>query len=144
MRTSLVLLALIPAAFACGRDVEAPQPARDTISPAVYAAVLADLAVARTETHPDTAAFASRREIILDRYGVGEEDLWTFARVRGEDDDVMLRVYERIGARLDSVFGDRSDSRFPQPPDTVRSTLDDPLPEDLPAEVGDEPVPPEE
>lgn len=142
MRTFLILLAMVPVTFACGRDVEAPEPRRDTIAPALYAAVVADLAVARIETHPDTAAYESRREIVLDRYGVAEDDLWTFTRVRGEDDDLMLRVYERIGARLDSVFGERSESRFPQPPDTIRGTPEDPLPEDLPAEAGGEPVPP--
>lgn len=143
MRPSLILLALVPVTFACGRDVEAPGPSRDTISPATYAAVIADLSVARIETHPDTAAFESRREIVLDRHGVRGEDLWTFARARGEDDDVMLWVYERIGARLDSVFGDRSASQFPQPADTIRGTPDDSL-EDLPVEAGGEPVPPGE
>lgn len=124
MRSAVLLLLASAAIVTCGRDVDAPEPRGRTISPATFADVVAELAVARIETEPDTAAFAARREVVLDRHGVTREDLWAFARDRGEDDDVMIRVYTRVGARLDSLFGERTSDRFPQPPDTVRGTPD--------------------
>lgn len=124
MRSAVFLLLASAAILACGRDVDAPEPERRTISPETFGQVVADLAAARIETQPDTAAFADRREVILDRHDVTREELWAFVRARGEDDDVLMRVYARIGARLDTLFGERTPDRFPQPPDTVLGTPD--------------------
>lgn len=124
MRDAILLALASAAILGCGRDVDEPEPGRSTISSRTFAAVVSDLSVARVETHPDTAAYERRREAILERHDVTEGDLWTFVRVRGRDEDTMTEVYRAVGARLDTLFGERPPDRFPAPPDTIDGTPD--------------------
>jgi hypothetical protein len=108
MRISLVLpltlVAGLASAAACSEELAPPAPDRQTIDAGTFTNALSDLVVARIELLPDTAAYARRSEEILRGYGISEAELRTFVQVHGQNDDVMTRAYNRIGARLDSLY----------------------------------------
>lgn len=128
--------ALAVLAAACGEDVEAPAPDRPTIPTATFARVIEELAIARVETLPDTAAYRGRRSEILERHGLSAEDLRRFVAEHGRNDDLMAPIYREMGGRLDTLFQERrleAAERFPRA-----------LPENEPARDGaggPEPVP---
>lgn len=111
MRPLIVALALI--VLACTSELEPPAQRENTISTAVFTRTMTALAIARAETHPDTAAFEARREAILENHGVSADDLRRFARSHGDDDDVMMRVYDRMRAAIDSLYGRPGTRRAP-------------------------------
>jgi hypothetical protein len=105
MRARSLLLIVAAAVSACGRDMDPPRPEAEGVSPATFAAVLAELSIARAELLPDTAAYRARIADVLARYQVTTEDLIAFVDGYGENEDVMLGSYSRAAARLDSMFG---------------------------------------
>ena len=98
------LLAALACAWACSEELPPPEPDRPTIDERTFTATLSDLAVARIQLLPDTAAYTRRAEEILREHGVSEDDVRTFAAVRGQNDDLMTRAYARVSARLDTLF----------------------------------------
>lgn len=122
MRHALVLvLVLLVGAAACGGEVTPPRPTERTIPARTFAAVAAELAVARAELLPDTAAYRERMQQILSRHGVTAGDLRSFAGAYGGNEDVMQEIYRTTGARFDALFGPSSIA----PPSTGVAPPDD-------------------
>lgn len=108
MRFSGLLLAawiaLAAVLAACGRDVDPPEPSGDTITPRVFAAVVTELAIARAQILPDTAAYRARVTQILAMHQVTADEVRAFARGYAGNEDVLQPVYEFEGAAIDSLF----------------------------------------
>lgn len=62
-----------------------------------------EVANARALLMPDTAFYRTRRAELLEFYEVTEEDLIRFAETNAGDPDLMLRLYDRLGVRIDSL-----------------------------------------
>lgn len=126
MRTLLALLAL-PLLLACGNDVAPPEPAGGGVPPDTFRAVLVELALARVAALPDTQAWHTRREAILDRHGLDARAMRNFVEAYGTHDEVMESIYRELGSALDSVArrsaaGDTAGaSVFPSAEDAARS-----------------------
>lgn len=101
LRTFVLLAAL---ATACSEELPPPEPDRPTIDAGTFAHAMSELVVARIEILPDSAAYRARAAEILGAHGVTEEDLQTFVQVHGQNDDLVMRAYARVEARLDSLY----------------------------------------
>ena len=101
---TIALLAALAVASACSEELAPPEPDRPTIDAGRFTSAMSDLAVARIEILPDSAAYRTRAAEILNAHGISEEDLRTFADVHGQNDDLMSGAYARIEARLDSLY----------------------------------------
>jgi hypothetical protein len=102
-----ILLAVAGAGLtACGRDIAPPRPTGDTIPPGTFAAVVAELAVARAQLLPaDTAAYRARVSQILALYDVTAEQMRAFAAGYGANEEVVAWAYQLDRARIDSLAG---------------------------------------
>ena len=108
MRSLLLLAILLAVAVAgltaCGRDIAPPRPTGETIAPGTFAAVVAELAVARTQLLPaDTVAYRARVSQILALYDVTAEELRAFAAGYGANEEVVAWAYQLDRARIDSL-----------------------------------------
>lgn len=101
---TIALLTALAAASACSEELAPPEPDRSTIDAGRFTSAMSDLVVARIEMLPDSAAYRARAAEILKAHEISEEDLWTFADVHGQNDDMMSGAYARIEARLDSLY----------------------------------------
>jgi hypothetical protein len=116
----IALFAGISSVTACSEELAPPEPDRPTIDSATFTRALSDIISARVELLPDTAAYERRAEEILRGYGVTAEDLRTFVQVHGQNDDLMMRAYAQVEARLDSLYP--SGQEQPGAPDTLAAT----------------------
>jgi hypothetical protein len=106
MRSLLLFSILLAGAglTACGRDIAPPRPTGETIAPGTFAAVVAELSVARTQLLPaDTAAYRARVSQILALYDVTAEELRAFAAGYGANEEVVAWAYRLDRARIDSL-----------------------------------------
>jgi hypothetical protein len=97
-------VALAAAVAACGRDVDPPAPSGETITPRAFAAVVTELAIARAQLLPDTAAYRARMAQILAMHRVTADEVRAFAQGYAGNEDVLQPVYEFEGAAIDSLF----------------------------------------
>lgn len=104
MRPTSPILRLLGGGFlflvaACSGTSE---PSPEAIDREVFIAAYVDLRVAAFSSEGDTITQA-QREGILDRHGVTEGDLLSFAEVHGPDVPFMRGVWNEVEARLDAA-----------------------------------------
>lgn len=108
LRILLVAALLVAPLVGCGRDLEPRSPGGATIPVETFVHVMGALSSARAETYPDTAEYARRRAAILEARGITRDDVVRFVEVHGRNDERMAPIYQRVGARLDSLMQARA------------------------------------
>ncbi|MDX1662102.1 MAG: hypothetical protein R3326_09965 [Gemmatimonadota bacterium] len=124
-KTAWIAPLLVGALFACGSEVEPPEPTARTIPSDSFRAVIVELAVDRIEVLPDTQAWNRRRRAILDRHGLSPADLRGFVDAYARNDEVMESIYRDLDTTLDSIAESRPPGegadRFPSAEDAARA-----------------------
>jgi hypothetical protein len=90
----------------------------------MFAVVITELAEARIELFPDTAAYRTRRDAILARHGVTAEQVRAFVASYGRNEDVMSNVYRGVERRIDQKVG----AEAVPPPSTGAPAPEEPEP----------------
>lgn len=103
-------LLLAATAATAGAACAGPERSEAPVREDVYVEVMARLAAVRAASDPGRLADPlprsradSLREEVLARHGVSRSELKTFARVVGDEPRRMEALWERIGARADSL-----------------------------------------
>ena len=102
-RSSLnrLTLGILLSSLACGGS-QSNLPAGDLIEPEDFIATYVDLRAAALITEDGQVTEAGRSEV-LDRHGISEEDLISFAEAYGEDLTFMQEIWNEIELRLENT-----------------------------------------
>ena len=94
-------LGLLLSSLACGGS-QSNLPAGDLIEPEDFIATYVDLRAAALITEDGQVTEVGRSEV-LDRHGISEEDLISFAEAYGEDLTFMQEIWNEIELRLENT-----------------------------------------
>ena len=94
-------LGLLLSSLACGGS-QSNLPAGDLIKPEDFIATYVDLRAAALITEDGQVTEVGRSEV-LDRHGISEEDLISFAEAYGEDLTFMQEIWNEIELRLENT-----------------------------------------
>ena len=94
-------LGILLSSLACGGS-QSNLPAGDLIEPEDFIATYVDLRAAALITEDGQVTEAGRSEV-LDRHGISEEDLISFAEAYGEDLTFMQEIWNEIELRLENT-----------------------------------------
>ena len=94
-------LGLLLSSLACGGS-QSNLPAGDLIEPEDFIATYVDLRAAALITEDGQVTEVGRSEV-LDRHGISEEDLISFAETYGEDLTFMQEIWNEIELRLENT-----------------------------------------
>ena len=102
-RSSLhrLTLGILLSFLACGES-QSNFPAGDLIEPEDFIETYVDLRAAALITEDGQVTQAGRSEV-LDRHGISEEDLISFAQANGEDLIFMQEIWNEIELRLENT-----------------------------------------
>ena len=94
-------LGLLLSSLACGGG-QSNLPVGDLIEPEDFIATYVDLRAAALITEDGQVTEVGRSEV-LDRHGISEEDLISFAEAYGEDLTFMQEIWNEIELRLENT-----------------------------------------
>ena len=94
-------LGLLLSSLACGGS-QSNLPAGDLIEPEDFIVTYVDLRAAALITEDGQVTEVGRSEV-LDRHGISEEDLISFAEAYGEDLTFMQEIWNEIELRLENT-----------------------------------------